>query len=123
MSSDIFELLLKKRGLDTPEAVEAFLHPEYEKLGDPMLLPDMEKAVKRIIQAKKKRENVVIYGDYDIDGLSATALLAEALKTFGLAASSFIPSRFEEGYGLSSEAIERLAQPPVGEGATLLSYV
>lgn len=116
---NIFQQLLKKRGLDTPEAVEAFLHPDYEKLGDPMLLPDMEKAVQRIMQAKEKKEKVVIYGDYDIDGLSATALLAEALEKLGLAVSSFIPSRFEEGYGLSSDAIERLA----GTGITLLITV
>lgn len=99
------------------------MHPDYEKLGDPLLLPDMDKAVKRIVQAKKRHEKVVIYGDYDIDGLSATALLLEALEKFGLTVSSFIPSRFEEGYGLSSEAIEHLAPISANKGATLLITV
>lgn len=106
----VFEQLLKIRGLDQPETVRAFLQPDYESLADPLLLPDMAKAVERIVTAKKKREKVVIYGDYDIDGLSATALLFEALSAFGLEVTTFIPSRFDYGYGLSSEAIERLAQ-------------
>jgi single-stranded-DNA-specific exonuclease len=116
---NIFDRLLKARGLDTPEAIASFLNPSYESLADPFLLPDMEKAVKRIEAAKKNQENVVIYGDYDIDGLSATALLLEALQKFGLTVSTFIPSRFEEGYGLSTDAIDRLA----AGGATLLITV
>jgi single-stranded-DNA-specific exonuclease len=115
----IFERLLKIRGLELPETVQAFLQPDYDTLADPLLLPDMAKAVKRIATAKKKRERVVIYGDYDIDGLSATALLFEAFSAFGLEVTTFIPSRFDDGYGLSSEAIERLAKT----GASLLITV
>ena len=118
-SPNIIQQLLKKRGLDTPEAIEAFLRPDYHTLGDPLLLPDMKKAVNHIIKANKQREKVVIYGDYDIDGLSATALLIEGLQKFGLDVSSFIPSRFEEGYGLSSDAIKRLA----AEGVSLIITV
>ncbi len=114
----LFEKLLEARGL-TPKAMQAFLHPDYATLADPYLLPDMAKAVKRIETAKKKKERVVIYGDYDIDGLSATALLLDALTSFGLDASTFIPSRFEDGYGLSIEAIDRLAEA----GAQLLITV
>lgn len=107
---NILEELLQKRGLKTKAQREAFLHPDYEKLADPFLLPDMKKAVTRLKAAKTKKENVVIYGDYDIDGLSATTLLLDAFTQFGLHVSAFIPSRFDDGYGLSSEAIERLAE-------------
>lgn len=106
----ILEELLQKRGLKTKAQREAFLHPGYEKLADPFLLPDMKKAVARLKTAKTKKENVVIYGDYDIDGLSATTLLLDAFTQFGLHVSAFIPSRFDDGYGLSSEAIERLSE-------------
>lgn len=106
----ILEELLQKRGLKTKAQREAFLHPDYEKLADPFLLPDMKKAVARLKTAKSKKENVVIYGDYDIDGLSATTLLLDAFTQFGLHVSAFIPSRFDDGYGLSSEAIERLSE-------------
>lgn len=99
--------------------MQAFLHPDYTALADPYLLPDMAKAVARIAAAKKHKERVVIYGDYDIDGLSATALLLDALTLFGLDVSTFIPSRFEDGYGLSIEAIDRLADG----GAQLLVTV
>lgn len=107
---NILEELLQKRGLKTKAQREAFLHPDYEKLADPFLLPDMKKAVTRLKAAKTKKENVVIYGDYDIDGLSATTLLLDAFTQFGLHVSAFIPSRFDDGYGLSGEAIERLAE-------------
>lgn len=106
----ILEELLEKRGLKNKTEREAFLHPDYKKLGDPFLLPDMKKAVARLKSAKTKKEQVVVYGDYDIDGLSATTLLLDAFSQFGLRVSSFIPSRFDDGYGLSKEAIERLAE-------------
>lgn len=116
---NIFLEILKVRGLNNPEAQRAFLNPNYDALADPLLLPDMQKAVQRIAKAKKNKEHVVIYGDYDIDGLSATALLHEALGKFGLDVSTFIPSRFSDGYGLAGEAIDRLASG----GATLLITV
>lgn len=107
--NDIFERLLKARGLDNPSARKKFLEPSYDLLGDPLLLPDVKKAVIRLKQAHKNKEKIVIYGDYDIDGLSATALLLDAFSSFGLDSSAFIPSRFDSGYGLSTEAIDRLA--------------
>ncbi len=116
---EIFETLLQARGLGTPAQRQAFLNPDYGSLADPRLLPDIDKAVRRIKEALKQKQKVVIYGDYDIDGLSATALLLEAFKAFGLDVASFVPSRFDEGYGLSSEAIEKLA----GHGAQLIVTV
>lgn len=109
MSHKLFEEILQKRGLTDKQSRQLFLSPDYTKLGDPSLLPDVKKATKRLIQAYKKKHNVVIYGDYDIDGLSATTLLYEALSHWGFEVSTFIPSRFDDGYGLSSGAIERLA--------------
>ncbi len=117
--NSIFETILKNRGLKTKAQIESFLHPSYDKLGDPMLLPDIEQAIKRLKTAHKKKEKIVIYGDYDIDGLSATTLLFDAFSQFGLDVSTFIPSRFDEGYGLSSDAIEKLS----GEGAQLIVTV
>ncbi len=117
--NQIFKQLLESRGLKTEAQRKAFLHPDYEKLADPFLLPDVKKAVSRLKKAKTKKEQVVIYGDYDIDGLSATALLIDAFNQFGLNVSAFIPSRFDDGYGLSSDAIDILAE----DGAQLIVTV
>ena len=109
MSKTIFETLLKKRGLEQEAVRELFLHPDYATLADPYLMPDMKKAVTRLKKAQKNNEKVVIYGDYDIDGLSATTVLLDAFTSFGIDVSAFIPSRFDDGYGLSSGALTRLA--------------
>lgn len=115
----LLEAVLKSRGLNG-ENRQAFLHPDYVAMKhDPFLLPDMEKAVKRLQVAHKKKEKVVIYGDYDIDGLTASSVLLESFTKFGIEASVFIPNRFIEGYGLSSKAIETLA----GQGAQLIVTV
>lgn len=85
--------------------------PDYELAHDPYLLPDIDKAIKRLAAAKKNNEKIVIYGDYDIDGLSATTLLADAMHSFGFDNfETYIPSRFEEGYGLNEKAIEKFAK-------------
>ncbi|HEX4661987.1 MAG TPA: single-stranded-DNA-specific exonuclease RecJ [Candidatus Saccharimonadales bacterium] len=111
MTHELFEKLLVARGLSDPRARAAFLTPDYELLRhDPFLLPDMRLAVERIKQARDKQERVVIYGDYDIDGLTATSVLLEAFAAFGITADAFIPNRFVEGYGLNSHAIRSLAE-------------
>ncbi len=119
MAQDIFSKILIARGLDDKAKQRAFLNPNYSLIHDPYLLPDMKKAVARIKKTKKQKETVVIYGDYDIDGLSATSLLFDALTKFGIEISTFIPSRFDEGYGLSESAIEELAE----NGAKLIITV
>lgn len=116
---NIFLELLRRRGLKTKAQSEAFLLPYYSNLGDPFKLPDMKQAVTRLKLAHKNKEKVVIYGDYDIDGLSATTLLFDAFSQFGFDVSTFIPSRFDDGYGLSGEAIERLHD----DGAQLIVTV
>ncbi|MFA5392646.1 MAG: single-stranded-DNA-specific exonuclease RecJ [Candidatus Paceibacterota bacterium] len=104
----LFEEILKTRGL-TGEARKAFLNPDYNTKNDPFLLPDMDKAVDRLARAYHDQEKITIYGDYDIDGLTATTLLIEALNSFGFTdVGAFIPSRFAEGYGLTKEAIKRI---------------
>ncbi len=112
--------ILIARGYVDPVTRQAFLDPQYDDYKhDPFMLPDMDKAVDRLVQAHKKAEKVVIYGDYDIDGLTATTLLLEAFAAFGITATAFIPNRFVEGYGLSKTAIETL----VGQGAQLIVTV
>ncbi|HPF31323.1 MAG TPA: single-stranded-DNA-specific exonuclease RecJ [Candidatus Saccharibacteria bacterium] len=105
----IFEKILASRGIGI-ESSESFLNPDYSKLHDPFLLPDMKIAVDRLIKARKIDEKITIYGDYDIDGLTATTLLYESLKKFGFKnVYFFMPSRFIEGYGLNDDAIKKIA--------------
>ncbi len=105
---DVPNKLLAHRGLSRDQA-QNFLEPDYNNgLSDPFALPGMDKAVRRILRAIKTKEKIVIYGDYDIDGLSASALLYDAFTTMGVEAGLYIPDRFEEGYGLNSEAIKKL---------------
>lgn len=105
----IFEEILTARGL-TGRARDAFLRPSYDAKHDPFLLPDMQKAVERLVIARDKQEAITIYGDYDIDGLTATTVLLDALEQFGFEkVDAFIPNRFVEGYGLTVDAVERIA--------------
>jgi len=105
----LFDQILAARGL-SGDSIADFLSPDYEKKHDPFLLPDMDKAVKRLILAHKEQEHIMIYGDYDIDGLTATTLLIDAFGSFGFKhVESFIPNRFVEGYGLTIDAVEAIA--------------
>ena len=106
----LFERILTARGLTTRAAREAFLQPDYAEVKhNPFLLPDMEKAVARLKQAREQGEKIVIYGDYDIDGLSATALLLDAFGKFGFeGVDAFIPNRFVEGYGMTMGAVDKV---------------
>lgn len=116
----IFDDILKARGLDDASKREAFLNPDYEKKHDPFLLPDMDRAVKRLVSARKKQEKIMIYGDYDIDGLTATTLLLDAFDQFGFThVDAFIPNRFVEGYGMTVDAVENIAK----QGADLIVTV
>ncbi len=106
----LFEQILTARGLVTRAARQAFLQPDYTAVKhDPFLLPDMKKAVARLKQARQRGEKIVIYGDYDIDGLSATALLLDAFGKFGFeGVDAFIPNRFVEGYGMTMGAVDKV---------------
>ena len=105
----LFDKILAARGLDESSKA-AFLSPDYSKNHDPFLLPDMDKAVKRLAKALKKQEKITIYGDYDIDGLTATTLLLDAFASFGFKnVDVFIPNRFVEGYGMTVDVVEKIA--------------
>ena len=105
----LFEQILATRGLDDAAKRERFLQPDYNAKHDPFLLPDMQKAVNRLKRARKNQEKIVIYGDYDIDGLSATALLLDAFESFGFSqVDAFIPNRFTEGYGMTMGAVDKV---------------
>ncbi|MGE3309422.1 MAG: single-stranded-DNA-specific exonuclease RecJ [Limisphaerales bacterium] len=105
---------LINRDFSTGEAVSAFLNPRLRDLGDPFLLPNMRTAVDRLYQAHARGEALVIYGDYDVDGVTSTALLIEFLERLGWQVSHFLPHRMDEGYGLSPEGVENcLNQHPV----------
>ena len=99
--------LLMRKGFASAEEVETFLRPRLKSLTDPFLLPNMEAAVARILAALDRHERIVLFGDYDVDGVTSLALLSETLRAYGGAPDLFLPSRMEEGYGLSRESIER----------------
>lgn len=101
---------LASRGIDTPEKAEVFLHPALETdWQDPYLIDGMDAAVDRIAQAIRNEEHILVYGDFDLDGVSATTLMTRGLRACGARVTPFIPLRFEEGYGLSDASIERVA--------------
>ena len=97
------------RGVDTPEDLAWRLDPSWERTGDPFLLAGMNDAVVRIRLAMEKRESICIYGDYDVDGVTATALLFRVLERLGAKVRYFIPNRFSDGYGLHLDCIQELA--------------
>ncbi len=104
--SPVVVSLALQRGHTDREGFEQFLHPRLKDLGDPHALPGVEAAVRRILEAVDRRESVVLYGDYDVDGVSSLALLATVLGAYGLEPRPFLPTRLEEGYGLSVKGIE-----------------
>ncbi len=99
--------LLFNRGIDTEEKINSFLYPDYEKgLLDPFLFSDMKKAIERIRSARDKKEKVVIFGDYDADGVTSAAILQETLDAIGIESTVYIPDKRLEGYGMNPKAIE-----------------
>lgn len=101
--------LLWSRGIREPQAVERFLRPRLADLREPQLLPGVEEAVARVAAAIAAGERITIYGDYDVDGITATSILWQCLKLLGADVGYFVPCRLEDGYGLSDDALERLA--------------
>jgi len=116
---DLFERVLAARGLGSE--AEAFLTPSLRTLHDPTQIPDLERSTDRILRAIEERESIVIFGDYDVDGVTASAILIHTIRAIDPAARvrSYIPHRVEEGYGLNEDAIRKLH----AEGATLIVSV
>ncbi len=100
--------LLVNRGIKTVEEGKVYLHPTYADLHSPFDMADMEKAVERIRQAIKKGEQIYIYGDYDADGTTATALLVNAFRHIDFPVQYYIPNRYDEGYGLNEDAVKEI---------------
>ncbi|MBW3538425.1 single-stranded-DNA-specific exonuclease RecJ [Candidatus Parcubacteria bacterium] len=108
-AAQIVRQILAKRGYREASEVERFLNPDYGRhLHDPFLLTDMEPAVERITRAVRQKQTIIIYGDYDIDGITASAVMLETITALGGTAVSYIPDRFEEGYGLNLAALKKL---------------
>jgi single-stranded-DNA-specific exonuclease len=99
--------LLKRKGFASTEEVSAFLHPRLSSLSDPFLLPNMDAGVTRVLRAIDRGERIVLFGDYDVDGVTSLALLSEMLRSYGVVPELFLPLRMEEGYGMSPESVER----------------
>ena len=102
--------LLQRKGFLSDEQARDFLRPRLARLSDPFLLPNMRVAVDRILAAIMSGERIVLYGDYDVDGVTSLALLRDMLSGYGATPALILPSRMEEGYGLSREGIERCWQ-------------
>ena len=111
--------ILFNRGYENEPTARSFLNGEPLYPTNPFLIKGMTEAVERIRRALEFAEPIVVYGDYDVDGVTATALLVEALKRFGANVKGYIPNRFDEGYGLNNEALTTLA----GDGAKLVITV
>lgn len=106
--------LLLNRGISDSTSAATFLTPRLNDLIDPMLLKDMDRAVETIIRAIKERERILIYGDYDADGITATALLVNFFSSLDIPVSFYIPNRLTEGYGLNRSAIEKISKDGMG---------
>lgn len=123
LAEPLIARILRARGLVGPAAT-AFLQPSLKQLHDPSLLPDLDKAAARLLDALKRDEQIVIYGDYDVDGITASAILYHTLHAVAPAPGAarvrtYVPHRLEEGYGLNPKAIQTLA----GEGANVIVSV
>ena len=102
--------LLVNRGIKTVEDARTYLYPTYADLHSPFDMADMAKAIERIRLAIKNGEKIYIYGDYDADGTTATALLVNAFQHIDFPVKYYIPHRYEEGYGLNKQAIEEVSE-------------
>jgi single-stranded-DNA-specific exonuclease len=104
--SPLLTQCLINRGFSEPAAIENFLRPRLKQLADPFLLPDMDAAIARLLTARERGDSLVIFGDYDVDGVTSSTLLLQVLRALGWQASSYLPHRMDEGYGLSRDGVE-----------------
>jgi single-stranded-DNA-specific exonuclease len=106
--------LLMSRQIDTPERVRQFFEPRLNELADPFILTGMDKAVERLVRAMRERERVMVYGDYDVDGITSTSLMYLVLNRLGAEVIYYLPNRLIEGYGLSPDGIDYAVANGVG---------
>ena len=105
--------LLVQRGITTVEEAEKFFRPSLRDMHDPFLMPDMDKAVARLNRAMGSKEKIMVFGDYDVDGTTAVALVYKFLRIFYSNVEFYIPTRYDEGYGVSRRAIDEFAAQDV----------
>ncbi len=117
--SNLIARILVSRGIDSAEAGRQFLAPALSAMPDPFLLKGMHAAVERLLRARADNETVCVYGDYDVDGITGTALLVSFLRWVGITSTYFIPNRFNDGYGLHEESLQQI----ISLGATLIMSV
>ena len=111
--------ILVNRGITEEKQIEKFLKPKRSDFYNPYEMPDMEIAVKRIVKAIENKEKTIIYGDYDVDGITSVTVLKSFLEERGLEVAEYIPNRLDEGYGLNKPAVETIAK----QGYTLMITV
>ena len=117
--SELLSAILVNRNITDKKDIDVFLNPTRKDFHNPYLMPDMEQAVDRILMAIDKKEKVIIYGDYDVDGITSITVIKKFLNERGLDVGYYIPNRLDEGYGLNKEAVEKIAN----EGYTLIITV
>lgn len=110
----VLKQVLYNRGLHGSDSARKFLTAAIDFDNNPFLMRDMEVAVERILRAYRENQKIVIYGDYDVDGVTATTLLVHSFSRLGLSVSAYIPNRFEEGYGINSEALNTIKAEGTG---------
>ena len=111
--SPILCRLLQERGIRTAEEAKSFFRPQLIELHDPFLMRDMEKAVERLNLALGRKERILVYGDYDVDGTTAVALVYKFLQQFYSNIDYYIPDRYNEGYGVSFKGVDYAAETGV----------
>src|SRR5437667_1333046 len=109
-ASPLLAQCLINRGVTEANRAAEFLEPRLKQLSDPFRLPDMAPAVERLLLARSRGESLVIFGDYDVDGVTSTALLSEVLTALGWQVNGYLPRRLDEGYGLSRDGVENCLQ-------------
>ena len=117
--NQLLATILVNRGIIEEKQIEKFLKPKRSDFYDPYEMPDMEIAVERIVAAIENKEKTIIYGDYDVDGITSVTVLKSFLQERGLDVAEYIPNRLEEGYGLNKKAVESIAE----QGYTLMITV
>lgn len=108
--SNLLATILSNKNISSEDEIEKFLNPTRNDFYDPFLMPDMKIAVDRILEAMSKKEKIIIYGDYDVDGITSITVLKQFLEDRGIEVGQYIPNRLNEGYGLNKKAIEEIVK-------------
>ena len=117
--SQLIGSILASKKIISKDEIREFLNPTRDDFHDPFLMPDMKKAVERVLIAIQNKEKIIIYGDYDVDGITSVTVLKKFLEEQGLKTGEYIPNRLNEGYGLNKEAVKNISE----QGYTLIITV